>query len=135
MCHNKIQEDIIPARTTPTDVQALLNAIETSLDDDKADDIVIINLTGKCSFADAMIVASGRSQRHVASLASNLQDKLKQSGHVPLSVEGMENADWVLIDMGDVIVHLFKPETREFYNIEKMWSIPAIVSDTSEVHA
>lgn len=130
-----MQEDVISAITNVSHVNDLVKAIEASLDDDKADDIVTIPLTGKCSFADAMIVASGRSGRHVASLASNLQDKLKQDGHVPLSIEGMETGDWVLIDMGDVIVHLFKPETREFYNIEKMWSIPAVASDKSEIHA
>lgn len=99
--------------------------IEASLDDDKADDIVIVDLSGKCSFADKMIVASGRSRRHVGSLANKLQEKLRQAGMPALSVEGTETCEWVLIDAGDVIVHLFRPETRDFYNIEKMWSIPA----------
>ena len=106
-------------------VSDLCQLVRTSLDDDKADDIVTIDLTGKCSFADAMIVASGRSQRHVGSLASKLEDRLKELGAPPISIEGMENCEWVLIDLGDVIVHLFKPETRDLYSIEKMWSIPA----------
>lgn len=107
-------------------VSDLCQLVRDSLDDDKADDIVTIDLTGKCSFADVMIVASGRSQRHVGSLASKLEDKLKEHGSAPISIEGMESCEWVLIDLGDVIVHLFRPETRDFYNIEKMWSIPAV---------
>ena len=102
----------------------LRKQIEASLDDDKAEDIVAIDLKGKCSFADSMIVATGRSQRHVGSLAKKLQDKLRDIGLPALSVEGTETCDWVLIDAGDVIVHLFRPETRDFYNIEKMWAIP-----------
>lgn len=130
-----IQKEDIIATQNSTDACQLIQAIEASLDDDKADEIVTIDLTGKCSFADTMIVASGRSQRHVASLASKLQDKLKELGHPPLAIEGQETSEWILIDAGDVIVHLFKPETREFYNIEKMWSIPVIVASTEEVHA
>ncbi|MCI5049294.1 MAG: ribosome silencing factor [Rickettsiales bacterium] len=113
--------------TSDCDASTVKALIEASLDDDKAEDIVSIDLNGKCSFADAMIVASGRSQRHVGALASKLQDKLKEAGMPALSVEGTETCDWVLIDAGDVIVHLFRPETREFYNIEKMWAIPAVV--------
>ncbi len=112
----------IPA--TSIDANALSLAIEASLDNDKAEEIAVIDLSGKCSFADKMIVASGRSARHVASLADKLQDKLRQLGSPALSIEGLDSCDWVLIDAGDVIIHLFKPETREFYNLEKMWSIP-----------
>lgn len=104
--------------------KALCQLIEASLDDDKAEEIVSIDLSGKSSFADYMVVASGRSQRHVAALASKLQEKLKDAGHAPLSIEGMESGEWVLIDAGDVVVHLFRPEVREYYNLEKMWAIP-----------
>ena len=99
--------------------------IRTSLDDDKAEEIVTIDLAGKCSFADAMIVASGRSSRHVASLADKLQETLKNEGASALSVEGKESCDWVVLDAGDVIIHLFRPEVREMYNLEQMWAIPA----------
>lgn len=99
--------------------------ITASLDDDKAEEIVTIPLQGKCSFADVMIVATGRSSRHVSSIADRLQEKLKETGHPALSVEGKNTCDWVLIDAGDIIVHLFRPETRELYNLEQMWAIPA----------
>lgn len=122
-------ESLIPSSAS---VDSIRRLIESSLDDDKAEDIVTIDLAGKCSFADCMVVASGRSQRHVGSLASKLQEKLKESGHPPLSIEGMESCEWVLIDAGDVIVHLFKPEVRDYYSIEKMWSIPAAVPTRQE---
>ena len=111
------------------DVAALCRFIQATLDDDKAEDIVTIDLSGKCSFADAMIVASGRSQRHVGAIASKLQDKLREAGCPPLSLEGMENSEWVLMDVGNVVVHIFRPETREFYHLERMWAIPAPTSD------
>ena len=93
-----------------------------SLDDDQAIDPVVIDLTGKSPIADAMIVASGRSTRHVGAMADHLLDKLKAAGAARLRVEGKAVSDWVLIDAGDVIVHLFRPEVRAFYNIEKMWT-------------
>jgi ribosome-associated protein len=121
---NTIQGDSpIPSASRP-DAAALCRLIEASLDDDKAEEIVSIDLSGKCSFADYMIVATGRSQRHVASIAFKLQDRLKAAGHPPLSIEGLEAGEWVLIDAGDVVVHLFRPEVREYYNLEKMWAIP-----------
>jgi ribosome-associated protein len=92
-----------------------------ALEDAKADDIVSIDLAGKTSLADAMIVASGRSQRHVGAVAERLIEKLKEAGVRDTRVEGMPLCDWVLIDAGDVIVHIFRPEAREFYNLEKMW--------------
>lgn len=95
------------------------------LDDNKAEEIVCIDLAAKCSFADFMVVASGRSQRHVAALADHVADGLKKAGMPPLNIEGKDSADWVLIDAGDVVVHLFRPEVRQFYNIEKMWAIAA----------
>ncbi|MEC8135892.1 MAG: ribosome silencing factor [Pseudomonadota bacterium] len=96
--------------------------IEQSLDDDKAIDIVSIDLTGKSSIADAMVVASGASVRQVGAMADHLREKLKAAGIKGISIEGLENSDWVLIDSGDVIVHLFRPEVRDFYNLEKLWS-------------
>ena len=93
------------------------------LDEDKAEDVVFIDLKDKSSVADAMIVASGRSHRHVGALADHLLRALKENGHGRCRVEGMPHCDWVLIDAGDVIVHLFRPEVRSFYNIEKIWSV------------
>ena len=95
------------------------------MDDKKAEGITPIDVAGKCSFADVMIVASGRSARHVASLADDVVEAVEKAGHEVLSVEGKDTADWVLIDAGDLVVHLFRPEVREFYNLEKMWLAPA----------
>ena len=91
------------------------------LDEDQAQDLVSIPLAGKSSIADHMIVASGRSTRQVAAMATKLAEKLKQAGHGPARIEGLPAADWVLIDAGDVVVHLFRPEVRSFYNLERMW--------------
>lgn len=101
--------------------ESVLDAILVSLDDDKAEDIVHIDLRGKTQMADFMVVASGRSTRQVASLAEKLTERLKASHDVYCKVEGAEIGDWVLIDAGDVIVHIFRPEVREFYQLEKMW--------------
>jgi ribosome-associated protein len=87
----------------------------------KAEDIVTIDLTGKSSIADAMVVASGRSQRHVAAVADHVVKDREEAGMPGIKVEGMRQADWVLIDAGDVIVHVFRPEVRAFYDLEKMW--------------
>lgn len=106
---------------TPEEIRAVADEILKTLDEDKAEDLLTIDLQGKSSIADFMIIASGRSSRHVAAIAANLLKNLKDlTGH-PASVEGLPNADWVLIDGGDVIVHLFRPEVREFYNLEKIW--------------
>lgn len=102
----------------------LLELVKTSLDDDKAIETVVIDLAGKTSFADYMVIASGRSSRQVAAMAVHLQEKLKSEGYKNLAVEGLQQGDWVLLDAGDVIVHVFRPEVREFYNLEKMWDIP-----------
>lgn len=99
--------------------------IEESLDSDKAEEIVSIDLAGKSSFADAMVIASGRSQRHVSSIADHLEEKLKSLGLRHVLVEGKESSDWVLVDAGDIVVHIFRPEVRSLYNLEKMWSIEA----------
>lgn len=101
----------------------LEDAILARLDDDKAQEIVLIDLKGKSPMADTMIVASGRSQRHVGALADHLLRLLKEHGLGKAKVEGLPHCDWVLIDAGDVIVHLFRPEVRSFYNIEKIWSV------------
>jgi ribosome-associated protein len=95
--------------------------VETSLDDDKADDIVVIDLHGKSSMADYMVIASGRSQRQLHAMAEHLQAKLKAEGVRQVGIEGARVGDWVLIDGGDVVVHLFRPEIRGLYNLEKMW--------------
>lgn len=95
------------------------------LDDDKAQDIVLIDLKGKSSVADSMIVASGRSHRHVGAIADHLLRALKDAGYGKAKVEGLPHCDWVLIDAGDVVVHLFRPEVRTFYNIEKIWAVDA----------
>ncbi|WP_159716669.1 ribosome silencing factor [Geminicoccus flavidas] len=103
----------------------LLDFITKSLDDDKAVDPVVVDLAGKTSIADWMVVASGTSQRHISSMAEKLLQSLKDHGYKNVSGEGLGASDWVLIDAGDVIVHLFKPETRSFYDIEKLWSVEA----------
>jgi ribosome-associated protein len=103
-------------------VEALHALVMSSLDDDQAVETVSIPLAGKSSIADYMVVASGRSTRQVASMAAKLAEKIKaEFGRSP-RVEGLPTADWVLIDAGDVIVHLFRPEVRTFYNLERMWS-------------
>ena len=93
------------------------------LDDDKAQDVVFIDLKHKSAFADGLIIASGRSHRHVGAMADHLLRALKEAGHGRAKVEGLPHCDWVLIDAGDLIVHLFRPEVRGYYNIEKIWSV------------
>ncbi len=100
---------------------AALKLILRSLEDSKAEDIVSIDIVGKSPLADHMIVASGRSQRHVTAIAERLVTDFKEGGGSDIRVEGMRSADWVLVDTGDVIVHIFRPEVRAFYNLEKMW--------------
>lgn len=111
----------------PQDIDNRINAVQdlilARLDDDKAQDVVFIDLKGKSPIADGLIVASGRSQRHVGAMADHLLRALKEAGYGKCRIEGMPSADWVLIDTGDVIVHLFRPEVRSFYNIEKIWSV------------
>ncbi len=109
--------------------QETLRIVLKSLDDMKAEDSVTIDLAGKTSIGDYMVVSSGRSQRHVASIADEITRNLKKAGRQGVHSEGKQIADWVLIDAGDVIVHVFRPEVRAFYNIEKMWSQPERGSD------
>ncbi|MFV1920639.1 ribosome silencing factor [Sphingomonas sp. MJ1 (PH-R8)] len=104
------------------DVEALHRLVLTSLDDDQAVETVSIPLAGKSSIADYMVVASGRSSRQVASMATKIAEKVKAEFGRSARVEGLPTADWVLIDAGDVIVHLFRPEVRTFYNLERMWA-------------
>ena len=99
---------------------ALHQMVLTSLDDDLAQDIVTINLAGKSALADHMVIATGRSQRHVSALADHLLRKLKENGEKNIRTEGQKTGDWVLVDAGDVVVHIFREEVREFYGIEKM---------------
>ncbi len=101
-----------------------LSTVLTSLEDSKAEDIVTIDIKGKSALGDHMVVVSGRSNRHVVAICDHLVKDIKQSGIGTPRIEGQEAGDWVLIDTGDVIVHVFRPEVREFYNIEKMWSAP-----------
>ena len=101
----------------------LLKLVETSLDDDKAEDIISIDLAGKSSIADYMVIATGRSARQLNAMAQHLDEKLTKSGVKKVSIEGLTQGEWVLLDGGDVIVHLFKPEVRSFYNLEKMWGV------------
>ncbi|MDM7932674.1 ribosome silencing factor [Tabrizicola sp.] len=100
---------------------ALLALVLKSVDDDKAEDIVQIDLRGRSDVADYMVICSGRSSRQVASISEKLADRLKQDMRISVRMEGKETGDWVLIDAGDVIVHVFRPEVREFYQLEKMW--------------
>ena len=110
------------APTQPVDVEALHSLVLKSLDDDQAVEVVTIPLSGKSSIADHMVIASGRSSRQVASMANKLADKIKQQFGRIVRIEGLPVADWVLIDADDVIVHLFRPEVRSFYNLERMWA-------------
>jgi ribosome-associated protein len=111
------------APSQPRATGSLEDLILTRLDEDKAQDVVLIDLKDKSSVADVLIVASGRSHRHVGALADHLVRALKDAGHGKARVEGLPYCDWVLIDAGDVIIHLFRPEVRLFYNIEKIWSV------------
>jgi ribosome-associated protein len=104
------------------DADKTLNMILSRLDDMKAEETVTIDLRGKSSLSDYMIVTSGRVNRHVGAIAENVAKGLKETGITDLHIEGLPNCDWVLIDSGDVIVHIFRPEVREFYNLERLWT-------------
>jgi ribosome-associated protein len=110
-----------PADDERESSDALLALVLKSVDDDKAEDIVQIDLRGRSDVADHMVICSGRSSRQVASISEKLADRLKQEMRISVRMEGKETGDWVLIDAGDVIVHVFRPEVREFYQLEKMW--------------
>ncbi len=103
----------------------ILARVQASLDDDKAEEVVTIDLRGRSDVADFMVIASGRSSRQVAAISEKLTERLKAEFGILSRVEGKETGDWVLIDAGDVIVHVFRPEVREFYQLEKMWMPPS----------
>ena len=107
-----------------------LQAVLVSLEDSKAENIVTIDIAGKSALGDHMVVVSGRSNRHVLAIADHLTSDIKGEGLGNPRVEGLEGGDWVLIDTGDIIVHVFRPEIREFYNIEKMWAAPDLEEGT-----
>jgi ribosome-associated protein len=115
-------QSVSPSPAQDDSVEALHQMILQSLDDDQAVETITIPLAGKSSIADHMVIASGRSTRQVASMAEKLSRRIKEQFHRSPRVEGLPTADWVLIDAGDVIVHLFRPEVRSFYNLERMWS-------------
>ena len=117
-----MKETPISKARTASDADQILELITTSLDDDKAENVLTIPLKGKSAMADYMVVASGTSSRQVAAMAEHIEFKLKQNKVDVLGLEGLRQADWVLIDANDVIVHLFRPEVREFYGLERMWS-------------
>ena len=105
----------------PTPEIKMIDVVLQSLEDAKAEDVVSVDIAGKSSLADYMVVTSGRSNRHVSAVADQVMKALREAGFGKPRVEGLPHADWVLVDGGDVIVHIFRPEVREFYNIEKMW--------------
>jgi ribosome-associated protein len=111
-----------PISKTRPDAEEITRVVLVSLDDMKAEDTVTIDLTGKSSIADAMVVTSGRSNRHVGSIADRVLEDLAEAGLPDARVEGQPHCDWVLIDAGDVIIHVFRPEVRAFYSLEKMWA-------------
>ncbi len=111
-----------PARKSAPQSE-LLTRILASLDDDKAENIVTIDLEGRTALCDAAVIASGRSSRHVGAMAEHLARRLKEAGYGTRPVSGQGQGDWVLVDAGDVIVHLFRPEVRDYYDLEGMWSV------------
>ena len=120
-----------PAGISGNDAASLaLDTVLASLEDSKAENIVSIDIQGKSSLGDYMVIASGRSHRHVSAVADHLLKALKDAGLGTARVEGLASADWVLIDSGDIIVHVFRPEVREFYNLEKMWQAPDLEEET-----
>jgi ribosome-associated protein len=106
-------------------INSVLETVMTCLEDSKAEEITTIDIQDKSALADYMVIASGRSNRHVSAVADHLLRELKSTGHKSIKVEGLQKADWVLVDIGDIIIHLFRPEVREFYALEKMWQMPA----------
>ncbi len=124
MAHLEGAADRAPQAATPATQPGHGDAMATilaALDDAKAEETVVIDLTGRTALADAMVISSGRSNRHVGSIADRVVEALKEQGFKDLRVEGQPHCDWVLIDAGDVILHVFRPEVRQFYNLEKMW--------------
>lgn len=122
---------VSPRTNTPKPAEApaaqpeiqMIDVVLKSLDDAKAEQTVAIDITGKSSLSDHMVVTSGRSHRHVGAVADQVAKALREAGFGKPRIEGLPHCDWVLVDGGDVIVHIFRPEVREFYNIEKMWAV------------
>ena len=131
------QAQIQPVKTAAADLsrtqetETLLALVLESLDDDQAQEIVSIPLEGKSSIADHMIVASGRSSRQVTAIAQKLAERIKHSGLAMPRIEGLPAADWVVVDAGDVVVHVFRPEVRGFYNLERMWAFGDTAAGTA----
>lgn len=119
-----------PVGNSGSSASSAITDVLASLEDSKAENIISIDIQGKSSLGDYMVIASGRSNRHVAAVADHLLRRLKATGHGDAKVEGLTGADWVLIDAGDIIVHVFRPEVREFYNLEKMWQTPDLEEET-----
>jgi len=118
-----IAEGAATAMGRPANTEDLLALVHRSLEDDKAEDIVVIDLKGKSAFADYMVIASGRSNRQVVAIADHLAERLKRGGYGAVPLEGKRGGDWVLVDAGDVVIHVFRPEPRAFYALEKMWAL------------
>ena len=114
-----------PKAAKPAPQSDLLKRIIASLEDDKAEAIVTIDLEGRSSLCDAAVIASGRSSRHVASIADHLARRLKEQGYGTRPVTGAAQGDWVLVDAGEIIVHVFRPEVRDYYDLEGMWNVPS----------
>ncbi len=121
--------DETPHTVSIAQIAEISKMIAARLDDDKAENIIEIDLMGKSSIADTMIIASGRSARHVNALTDHISRAFKEAGVTGVRVEGLQNCDWVLLDAGDIVVHIFRPEVREFYNIERIWGAETPSSD------
>jgi ribosome-associated protein len=111
------------------DTTVLLNIIETVLDDKKAQKITVIDVHGRTSVTDYMVIATGTSNRHLASISQYVAEAVKEKGFKPLGIEGDQGSDWVLVDLGDVILHLMTEQSRDYYQLEKLWSVPAATSE------
>jgi len=127
----------VPVTSDPANIpsMSLLDLVLNSLSDDKAEEVTVLDLRGRSSVADHMVVASGRSNRQVVAMSEKLQDRLKQGQGLSVRVEGKDAGDWVLIDAGDVIIHIFRPEVREFYQLEKLWQPIETSAPVSSVDA
>ena len=118
-----MEETIVNKLEKSLSSDALLKLVETSLDDNKAQALTVIDLAGKSTIADHMVIVTGTSSRQISAMADYLVQDLKAAGYENIIVDGQSQGDWVLVDIGDIIVHLFRPEVREFYNLEKMWDV------------
>lgn len=126
LTHTTIERNnpILQSQKTKPTGDDVLELVKTYLDNDKAENIAVIDLNGKTEIADYMVIATGTSQRHVGAMTDHIYRNLKNKGVKGIAIEGMPQCDWVLVDAGDVIIHLFRPEVRDFYNLEKIWTAP-----------